>query len=125
MEKGRLLRTWRLTRSARIGEDGAVTYPWGESPIGFVTYTADFMSLQIMSADRRPLTSVESSFVSYAGTYTVVGDTVFHHVHASSRSDWLGITLVRRAAFEGEALTLSSVNGRPSWINEWAPFTPR
>jgi hypothetical protein len=97
----------------------------GESPIGFVTYTTDWMSLQIMSADRELLKRVKSLFVSYAGTYTVVGDTVFHHVHASSRADWLGITLFGGQRSRVKTLTLSSVTGRPSWISEWAPFTPR
>jgi hypothetical protein len=124
LEKSQLVRTWRLTSSTRVGEDGTVSWPWGESPIGFVTYTPDWMSLHILSANRVPLNSAEDSYVSYAGTYAVVRETVLHHIHASSRPEWLGTTLVRRAELDGDTLRLSTVSGGPMWINEWTALSP-
>jgi hypothetical protein len=115
--------TWRLTSSIRVGEDGVSTKPWGESPIGFITYTDDWMSVHIMSSDRRSSGGGQPApepYVSYTGPYEITGDEVHHHIQASSRPDWVGTTLMRRVELNGGALKLSSVAGGPTWTNEWA-----
>lgn len=127
VQRPELLGTWRLTSSTRVGEDGVSTRPWGDSPIGFITYTDDWMSVHIMSSDRpsdSEKAAAADTYVSYAGTYAVVDDEIHHHIQASSRPDWVGTTLVRRAALNGGALTLSSVSGGLTWTNEWTPFIP-
>jgi len=127
VQRSELVGTWRLTSSTRVGEDGVSTRPWGEAPIGFITYTDNWMSVHIMSSDR-PSDSEKAAagdtYVSYAGTYAVVDDEIHHHIQASSRPDWVGTILVRRAGLDGGALTLSSVSGGLTWTNEWTPFIP-
>jgi len=47
-----------------------------------------------------------ATYVSYAGTYKIVGDTVVHHVQASLYPDWVGTDLVRSYVFSDNRLTL-------------------
>lgn len=128
IQRPELVGTWRLTSSTTVGENGVSTRPWGDSPIGFLTYTDDWMSVHIMSPDHLSKSDKAAggdTYVSYAGTYAVMGDEIHHHIEASSRPDLVGTTQVRRVVFKGRALTLSSVSGAPTWINEWTPLIPR
>jgi hypothetical protein len=47
-----------------------------------------------------------ATFLAYAGRYTVVGDTVVHHVEVASVPNWVGTDLERSMAFRGKQLML-------------------
>lgn len=133
VEGSQLVGTWRLNKSTRVDENGRKTQPWGESAIGFITFTKDgWMSLNIQSRNRpifdaghasagTPSEKVAAfdSFISYAGRFDIVGDTIHNFVEASSFPNWVGTVLVRRTEIRGDSLTLTSVSDGPRWVNEW------
>lgn len=104
-------------------DDGTATRPFGDYPVGYVTYTEDgHMITTISEAGRSSvggdLLSVPdaaraeafASFVAYAGTFRVEGDEVIHHVEMSLYPDWVGSEQRREIALSPDRrlLTLSS-----------------
>ncbi len=90
---------------------------YGPHPKGFITYTADGRMSVIETYDKRKPLSVNdmvrapvaeraeayASVVTYAGTYTLKGDTVIHHqeVQPSPGRNPLSNDQVRIATFQG------------------------
>ena len=64
------------------------------------------------------------SYVAYAGTYSIDGDEVVHHVEVSLIADWIGTEQRRRFRFEanGDRLVLvAPPEGRnPEHVLTWA-----
>ena len=106
--------TWELVSVATQWPDGRVTAPWGDAPIGRLSYGADGrMSAQLMDArrnqaDGRPLVpDFAANAASYFGAFSV--DTarrvVKHRVAASFRAAESG-TLERAYELRGDSLIL-------------------
>jgi len=57
-----------------------------------------------------------TTFLAYAGRYTLAGDKVIHHVEISSLQNLVGTDLVRFIKFQGDRIILvtppTSTNGR-------------
>lgn len=100
--------------------------PLGDDPLGRLIYTADgYMSVQYMPGSR-PLLAAESwrsaddaeklsavnGYGGYSGRYRWLGDRVEHLVEASIYPNWIGATLVRRAAITGDELVLTADHAR-------------
>jgi hypothetical protein len=119
----RVVGTWKLvsaSSSSAGGEKDAT--PFGPSPVGFLTYTADGTMNVIISHGGRNLLSVADRIVAppeeraeafatcfaYAGRYTVNGDKVIHHVEAASIQNWVGTDLVRVVHFHGDEMILQT-----------------
>jgi len=115
-----LLGTWRLiSYEARTG-DGAVSYPLGKNPSGFILYSEDgYMSVTMMSANRTNYASSDlragtpeeklaaaETYLSYSGKYTFEGDRVLHHVEVSFFPNRVGTTQVRHLTLSGNTVTL-------------------
>jgi hypothetical protein len=49
-----------------------------------------------------------STFIAYAGRYTLDGDKVIHHVEIASIQDWVDPDLIRSIRFEGERIVLAT-----------------
>jgi len=47
-----------------------------------------------------------TTFFSYGGRYSMVGDKVIHHVEISSVQNWVNTDLVRLIKFDGAQITL-------------------
>jgi hypothetical protein len=113
-----LLGTWRITSlSVADAQGGAPRQPFGAHPSGYLHYGADRRMYVLLISELRPspanpeATDPESialyrSFASYAGTYSVDGDFVRHHIDASWNQAWTGTTQVRRFAISGDQLHL-------------------
>ena len=98
---------WKLISYAR--EDavsGETTRPWGENPSGYLMYLPDgHMSAVLTSEGRKSVPSTDEkqvaqlffSMAAYAGTYTVEGDTVVHHVEVAWLPNWVGSDQPRQA----------------------------
>jgi len=113
--------TWRLVSasSSTVGGDKDDA-PFGSSPIGFLTYTADGrMNVIISHGGRKPLSVADriaapaeqradafATFFAYAGHYTVTDDRVIHHVEAASVQNWVGTDLIRVLRFQDEQMIL-------------------
>jgi len=108
--------TWDLVSVATRWPDGRVTAPWGDAPIGRLSYGADGrMSAQLMDArrnqaDGRPLApDFAANAASYFGAFSVdtVRRVVKHRVAASLRAVESG-TLERGYELRGDSLILTA-----------------
>jgi hypothetical protein len=115
-----LLGTWKLVSVSREEiPSGAETGIFGADPIGYIHYGADGrMMVVIVRSDRpRPqgieITAAEAerlikSMVSYAGTFSIDGDEVVHHVEIAWNESWRGTEQRRIVRFEQDKLHLST-----------------
>jgi hypothetical protein len=126
----KLVGTWKLVSAASTTSTGERSEtPYGASPVGFLTYTADGRVTALISYDGRKPLSFRSgivapleeqaeafkTFFAYAGRYTLGGDKVTHHVEISSIQNYVGKDLVRSVKFQGDRILLvtppTPVNG--------------
>ena len=126
---GPLLGTWKLQSFTMEYQDThETTEPFGAHPSGYLSYGADGRMYAIVAGEgRRPPagavpTDAEkielfSGMGAYAGTYTVEGDKVVHHVDVSWNEVWTGTEQVRQFKIEGDRLRIRAhviEDGRPS-----------
>jgi hypothetical protein len=116
-----LIGVWSLVAWVQDYDDGRLVRPFGGSPAGTLMYTpGGHMSGVIASGDRPDFAGdaqwqaseterarAYSSFLAYAGTYTVDGDVVIHHVLTSLFPNWVGRDQRRVAEPSGDRLTLT------------------
>ena len=123
-----LVGTWKLvsaTSTMPTGERGES--PYGTHPAGFLTYTAEGRVTALISYDGRkslsfgggtPEEQAEAfkTFLAYAGSFTLRGDRVTHHIEISSIQNYVGKDLVRSVKFQGDFIILvtppTPVNGK-------------
>ncbi len=123
--------TWELVSVERRAEDGTVSHPLGDAPVGRLTYTQDgYMQAILMPGGRAPFESGDvygtpeerqrggEHFVAYAGRYELRGDTVFHYPDASYFPNWVGQELSRTVDLDGDRMILATkaekAGGSPS-----------
>jgi hypothetical protein len=128
----KLLGTWTLAAYVETEIDsGSVHHPLGESPLGFIMYTADgYMSAQLQRRDRKPFAGNDmyrgeaseyvaagSTYLAYSGRFTVdeAAHVVSHHADVSFFPNWFGQTILRIAKFQGDSLILTTE--RPQRFN--------
>lgn len=116
-----LLGTWKLQSFTTEYQDtGQKIEPYGTHPGGYLSYGADRRMYVIIAGEgRKPPTQVVptraetielfNGMAAYAGTYTIEGDQVSHHVDVSWIEAWTGTTQVRRFRIEGNSLHIRSV----------------
>jgi len=97
---------------------GAVTHPFGESPIGSAIYTAKGqMSVLVAGSHRVPSTGTGAKraqeraelfdgLYAYTGTYTVKGNSVTIHVESAWQPDWVGTDKTRTLKLDHDALSI-------------------
>lgn len=102
--------------------------PMGESPVGFIVYTAEgFVSVNIMRSARPLMLTGDfvnasdeekalafSGYLGYCGRYEVMEDRVCHHIEAASYPNWVGERQIRRLSWDGEILRLQA---QPRTVN--------
>ena len=142
-----LVGAWRLLSVSATSASGVRSdTPYGPGPTGLLIYTRDGrMSATISHAERGLLSVVDraaappseraeafATFLAYAGRYSVVGDTVVHHVEVASVQNWVGTDLVRSIVLRGNHLILrnasASLGGQPQVFElvwERLPDKPR
>ena len=118
-----LVGPWKLVSASSSSADGEKDgTPFGASPAGFLTYTAEGRMNVIIShggrkrlsvADRMAASPEEraeafATFFAYAGRYSVEGEKVIHHVEAASMQNWVGTDLIRVARFQGDQMILQT-----------------
>ncbi len=126
-----LVGNWRLLSYVYSPDDGDPFTPYGESPAGLLTYTADgYMQVSIAGSDRATYdaddlqggtveqqAAAARSYLTYAGRYELRGDRVLHIVQISLLPGWSGVTLERTVALDGDQLLLTTPpmtrRGRP------------
>jgi Lipocalin-like domain len=129
-----LLGTWKLKSVVRellpTGEKHSLL---GEHPSGYTGYSPDGRMYAIVTADNRltphdvapsdeERVNLHRTMVAYAGTYSVVGEKVTHHVDISWNQAWNRTDLIRFYKLEGNTLTTktapakSPIDGREGQV---------
>jgi hypothetical protein len=115
-----LVGTWRVTSYSRMTLDtNEVSRPFGENPIGYIQYSPGGHMIVFLSAGEMPKVNPPFSdanqaaiyskiFDAYAGTYSVDGIKVTHHIVASWRPDWVGGDQIRFVDLNGDKLTIKT-----------------
>jgi hypothetical protein len=111
--------SWKLVSAVCATAEGVATRPYGDHPVGFITYTNDGRIWAIIAeGDRHPLSgdwvsapaseraAAFAACLAYTGRYTVSGDQVVHHIEAATVENWVHTEQVRFFALEGDRLTL-------------------
>jgi hypothetical protein len=114
--------TWTLESWEVVDANGAVDYPFGRTPVGYLMYDpAGYMSVAFMPAGRPPFGAADilggtpeeksaaiGTYIAYCGRYEVNGDRVFHHIEASLFPNWTGVTQERIVNLTGDTLRIST-----------------
>ena len=104
MSSAGLIGTWVLQQFEKRDAAGR-WQPWPPGAHGLLIYTADGH----MSASLNWPPDEDGGFCdAYAGTWTLDGDRVRHHVTNSVRPKRIGKTLERRIALDGNRLTIEA-----------------
>ena len=127
--RDQLLGVWKLVSYLRKSANGRVDAPYGDQPVGRLTYdSAGRMSAQLMRPGRKSrqpvgvsfitgtaseaeLREATGGFIAYFGTFDVdeASTTVIHHVEACLVPSWVGHDLRRKYRLQGNRLLLSAV----------------
>jgi hypothetical protein len=113
--------TWRVTSFAvQTLDTKEVFYPVGQNPIGYLQYSPGGHMVVFLSTgtpkraagtaytDAERVDIYNGIFAAYAGTYSVEGNKVTHHVIASWLPEWIGGDQTRYAEIEGNRLTIKT-----------------
>ena len=114
-----LLGTWKLKSYVVTADTGETSTPYGEHPLGYLSYSADGRMQAIGTASGRiaprdlALTDEErgalyETMFAYAGTYSLETGKVTHHVDISWNEIWNGTDQVRSYEVNGTTLTITA-----------------
>ncbi len=134
---GPQLGTWKLqSDEGHELATGEKYEPLGVHPTGYISYGSDcrMQVIEVRDGRKAPANLVPTdaervalydSFLAYAGTYSIKGDIVSHHIDASWNQTWVGTTMSRHLTIDGKTLLISgnfisgysgkSVNARLTW----------
>jgi hypothetical protein len=117
----RLIGVWKLI-SIEVTVDGKILQPYGEQPIGRLTYdAAGRTSAHVMKPGRRSsvadpaavarsteeeLRQIADGYVGYFGTFDIEANTVTHHIEACTLPAWTATDQKRQFEFAGNELAL-------------------
>jgi Lipocalin-like domain len=128
----RFVGAWRLL-SFEVSVQGNVAHPYGEHPIGRLTYDeAGRMSAQAMRIGRESsvddpgdvagasyeeLRQIADGYIGYYGSFTLDEEskTVIHHVECCTLPAWVGTEQRRQYEFTGAHLTLRADSAKLVW----------
>jgi hypothetical protein len=123
-----LLGTWKLESMVyEATANGQRSWPFGDHPDGYLSYSPDGRMHAIGVADDRPKprhlvptdeenVKLQTSLFAYAGTFEADGQKVVHHVDISWNQSWTGTDLVRLYKRDGNTLTITTAPA-PSTID--------
>lgn len=114
-----LLGTWKLKSHVVTTAAGERSNPYGENPMGYLSYSADGRMLVIGAAKDRTVrasaapsdaerVALYDTMFAYAGTYSVEAGRVVHHVDISWNEVWTGTDQTRLFEVNGNTLTLTT-----------------
>ncbi|WP_150740773.1 lipocalin-like domain-containing protein [Pandoraea iniqua] len=106
---------WKIVAWEQFYDDGRHIFPLGKDVEGYIQYDPDNrMACMLFSASRQKFSSIGpwdasaeeraaafGSMIAYAGSFSVNGDVVSHHVELSAFPNWKESTLKRRIEVSG------------------------
>lgn len=124
MSNEKFVGSWELKEWTAESIDESIVFPFGEDPIGRITYDSyGHMAVQVMKNNRYDFLSDDplqakpdevvvayNGFIAYCGNYEVNLNTnqVVHLIKISSFPNWVGQNQIRNFEFKGDELTLST-----------------
>lgn len=113
-----LLGTWKLKAYFVTNSAGSVSFPYGDNPTGYISYSVEGRMQVIATASGRPQPSeptppdstriaLYDTMFAYGGTYSVEADVVIHHVDVSWNEAWTGTKQTRRYQLIGDTLMIT------------------
>ncbi len=122
LQQAELIGAWELISWQAKTLTGDLIYPWGQDVFGMLIYIKENkMSATLMKANRpnfehdifneiypKDKAAAFDSFTAYAGNYSIVNNTIIHHVHYCSIPNFVGLDLVRDAILAEDQLTLKT-----------------
>jgi hypothetical protein len=128
--RDRLIGVWKLI-SIEMMVDGKTLYPYGEHPIGRLTYDAGgHTSAHVMRPGRvstvvdpsavarsskDEIRNIADGYVGYFGSFDVDDKTVTHHIEACTLPAWTGTAQKRQMEFIGTQLVLRFGSNKLVW----------
>ena len=114
-----LMGTWKMKSYVVTTDAGERSTPYGENPTGYLSYSADGRMQAIGAADDRIMPAgpappdnerlvLHNTMFAYAGTYSVEGGRVIHHVDISWNEVWTGTDQIRFFDVKGNTLTITA-----------------
>jgi hypothetical protein len=118
--KGMLVGTWKLVLAANVSDKGVKSDPYGGNPTGFITYTPEGRMMALITWGARKALSKNwfaspseeraeafSKSFAYAGTFTLSGNRVTHHIEAATVPNFVKTDFVRTITeLQGDRVTL-------------------
>jgi hypothetical protein len=122
-----LIGTWKLISEEveiqATGEKAPALAALGQSPAGYVIFTAEGRLMTVVTADgRNPPTTVQeraellNNMVAYTGKYRLEGDKWITTVDVAWNPEWVGTEETRFFKIEGDRLAVvSQWRVMPNW----------
>ena len=143
-DNNKLVGTWKLVSASSTDAAGAqLKPPYGDDPVGFLTYTQEGRVTALISyGGRKPLSmgakppalleeqaEAFKTFLAYGGRYRLEAGKVIHFIEISSIQNYVNRELVRLLKFESHRLVLitppTMVNGKMQTIElAWERLEP-
>ena len=129
-----ILGTWKLQSLVfEATATGRRSSPFGDHPVGYLSYSPDGRMYAIGVAEDRPKpcdlvptdeekAKLQESMFAYAGAYTANGEKVIHHVDISWNQSWTGTDLVRFYKLDGDTLTIRTARAENAFDGEEGEF---
>lgn len=136
IEPATLAGSWRLLSYVRYTAENEPTYPFGRQPQGYLIYAPEgWMAVMIMPLLRRRYrrdadladpfrwrlwlswsrllrlaryVGAATRYISYAGSYTVEGNRVSHHIKVCQMPGWIHTTQERTFELQDDRLVLTA-----------------
>lgn len=114
---------WRLVAMKFVNADtGEVTQPWGDNPVGQLSYSSNGRMIAVLTSDpkdRKPVApgtdkateeraALYVSSSAYSGTWSAAGNTVTHKVDVAVNASWVGTDQVRYVRLDKDDLTIDT-----------------
>jgi hypothetical protein len=114
-----LIGTWRFVGATQVDQDtGKTSALYGSHPVGYLQYSPGghlvvFLSAGELVKAKPPYTDADqiaiyAAMAGYAGTYSVQGNKVTHHIIAAWRPDWVGADQIRYVTLNGIKLSIKT-----------------
>jgi hypothetical protein len=122
-----ILGTWKLKSYLReLAVTGEKINQLGEHPDGYLSYSADGRMYAIGTSDNRvkprnvnpndeERVKLHQTMFAFAGTYTLEGGKVIHHVDISWNEAWTGTDQVRFYKLDGNTLTITTAPNKSTY----------